>query len=72
MKIVVLIIQIIISIGLCVSILLQAQGSGLGMTFGESGEQYRSKRGVEKLLYRFTIILAALFLITSVLNILLH
>ncbi len=70
MKDFVLIFQILVAVGLLVSILLQAQGSGLGSTFGESGEQYRSKRGVEKLLFRSTIVLAALFLVTSILNLL--
>ena len=70
MKDFVLIFQILVAMGLLVSILLQAQGSGLGSTFGESGEQYRSKRGVEKLLFRSTIVLAALFLVTSILNLL--
>jgi preprotein translocase subunit SecG len=40
------------------------------MSFGESGGQYRSKRGVEKMLYRGSIVLAALFLIVSLLNLL--
>lgn len=70
MKSAILVIQTLISIGLVVAILLQAKGSGLGMAFGESGQQYRSKRGVEKLLYRATIVLAALFLVTSLINIL--
>lgn len=70
MKTAVLIAQILISVGLSAAILLQAQGSGLGTAFGESGEQYRSKRGVEKLLFRFTIILAAAFLVTSIINLL--
>lgn len=69
---IILVFQIIISVALSVSILLQARGSGLGVAFGDSSEQYRSKRGVEKLLYRSTIVLVALFLITSVINLLLH
>lgn len=70
MKNIVIIFQIIISVCLTISILLQAKGSGLGAAFGESGQQYRSKRGVEQLLYRITILLAALFLITSLINLL--
>lgn len=66
----ILVVQIIISIALGASILLQARGTGLGTTFGESGEQYRSKRGVEKLLQRATVVLIGLFLITSIVNLL--
>ena len=71
MKDILLIIQIIITVALSVCILLQAQGAGLGGTFGESSETYRSKRGVEQLLFRTTIVLAALFIIASVINLLL-
>ena len=72
MKTVVLLFQILISIGLAVAILMQAKGSGLGTAFGGQSGQYRSKRGVEKLLYRTTIILAILFLVTSLINLLIQ
>lgn len=72
MKQAILVLQILFSIGLIVTILLQAKGSGLGMAFGDTGGQYRSKRGVEKLLYRTTIVLTALFLITSLVNLLIN
>ena len=62
------IIQIIISVLLTAAILLQAKGTGLGHTFGGGGEFYRSKRGVEKVLFRLTIILTALFLLSSVVS----
>lgn len=66
-KKILLIIQIVISTLLIVSILLQVRGSGLGSLFGGvGGEFYRSKRGIEKLLYRATIILAILFVTNSV------
>lgn len=62
------IIQIIVSIILAGLILLQSQGTGLGSAFGGGGEMYRSKRGLEKVLFRFTVIFAALFFITSIVN----
>ncbi len=68
MKTAILIIQLFVSILLSVLILLQSQGTGLGSTFGGAGESYRSKRGLEKVLFRFTIICAAIFLITSLAN----
>lgn len=62
--------QSVFAIGLIVAILLQARGTGLGSLFGGGGETYRSKRGVEKILFWTTIGLAIGFLLTSVLNIL--
>jgi preprotein translocase subunit SecG len=66
------IVQIVISLLLAVSILLQQRGGGLSATFGGSGEVYRTRRGMEKVIYRSTIILAILFLITAALNIFLR
>lgn len=48
------------------AILLQAKGTGLGRAWGGGGEFYRSKRGVEKVLFRLTIALAVLFFIISI------
>ncbi len=70
MKNIILVIQIIISLLLAGAILLQTRGTGLGTVFGGGTEQYRSKRGFEKLLFRFTIVLISLFFITSVVNLL--
>ena len=68
MKNTVLIIQIVISVVLSGLILLQAKGTGLGAVFGGSSQQYRSRRGVEKLLYQATIILIILFFVSSIVN----
>lgn len=65
------ILQIIISIALISVILLQAKGVGLGRTFGGGGEFYKSRRGVEKIIFQITIILTVLFLLSSILNIIL-
>lgn len=54
--------QIITSLILIGVILLQAQGTGLGGLFGGGGEEYRSKRGVEKILFYVTIVLSVIFL----------
>lgn len=56
-----LILEIIVAVMLIVCVVLQMQGAGLSTAFGGSGEFYRSKRSVEKLLYVATIVLAALF-----------
>ncbi|OGH12015.1 MAG: preprotein translocase subunit SecG [Candidatus Levybacteria bacterium RIFCSPHIGHO2_01_FULL_36_15] len=62
------IIQIVISLLLIVSIILQSRGSQVGMAFGGGGETYRSKRGIEKLLFYVTIVLAVLFASASILS----
>jgi len=54
--------QIITSLALIIVILIQAQGTGLGGLFGGGGEEYRSKRGVEKVLLYVTIGLSIIFL----------
>ena len=53
--------QIIVSIALIIAILLQARGTGLSGTFGGDSAVYRSRRGVERRLWQFTIILLVLF-----------
>ena len=58
--------QLLVSIALMASILLQARGAGLGATFGGDSSVYRSRRGIEKRLFQFTIVLAVLFVIFSI------
>lgn len=55
------IIQIILAVLLMASILLQQRGSGLGIAFGGEGNFYRSRRGMEKVLYWATVVIAILF-----------
>lgn len=57
--------QTILAIILIVCILLQARGAGLGGAWGGGGELYTTRRGIEKLLFRGTVIVAALFVIVS-------
>jgi preprotein translocase subunit SecG len=47
--------------GLIAAILMQSRGAGLGAAFGGDSSIYRSRRGVEKTLFQFTIVLAILF-----------
>jgi preprotein translocase subunit SecG len=44
-----------------IAILMQARGSGLSATFGGDSSVYRSRRGIERRLWQFTILLAVLF-----------
>lgn len=57
--------QILVSIGLVVAILLQARGAGLSSAFGGDSSVYRSRRGIEKTLFQFTIVLGVLFVVFS-------
>lgn len=53
---------VILALLIVVVVLVQNQGSGLGDAFGGGGGNvYRSKRGFEKGLFVFTIILAVVF-----------
>lgn len=66
------IIQIIISLALIAVILVQAKGEGgLGGIFGGEGAGvYRTRRGVEKVLFNVTIGLAVIFFLISVVSVL--
>ena len=57
--------QIVLSVALILAILVQVRGGGLGGIFGQPDSVYRSRRGVEKTLYRLTIALVVLFLAVS-------
>ncbi len=62
--------EIIVSILLITSILLQNRGAGLSSTFGGDFGGYYSKRGFEKFLVIFSSVLAAIFIILAVINLL--
>jgi preprotein translocase subunit SecG len=57
--------QIIVSIALMTAILMQARGTGLSGAFGGDSAVYRSRRGIERRLWQFTIVLAILFAVFS-------
>ena len=62
--------QMILAMALIASILLQQRGTGLGGAFGGEVTAYRSRRGIERTLFRLTIVLAVLFVVFSLLNLL--
>jgi protein translocase SecG subunit len=64
--------QIIVTILLIGSILLQSSEGGLSPAFGGGGEMYRSKRNVEKFLIVATIVLSTLLVVLSVVQLFLH
>ena len=57
--------QLIVAVALTFAVLLQSRGSGLGGTFGGDSAVYRSRRGIERRLWQFTIVLLILFVIFS-------
>jgi preprotein translocase subunit SecG len=60
--------QVIVSIALIIAILLQARGTGLSGAFGGDSAVYRSRRGVERRLWQFTIALLVLFVAFSLVS----
>jgi len=53
---------IITSIALILSVILQSKGAGLGgLAGGDSGGIFTARRGIEKVLFRVTIVLSILF-----------
>ena len=59
---------VILVVGLLVtSILMQVKGAGGGL-FGGGEAQFRTRRGVEKILFQITIALGILFVILAILN----
>ena len=62
--------QIVVALMVIIIILAQARGGGLGGIFGGQGEStFRTRRGIEKTLFRFTIVLVVLFMIISILSV---
>ena len=60
--------QIVLSIALILTILLQVRGGGLGGIFGQPDTVFRTKRGVERTLFQLTIVLVVLFVIISIVS----
>ncbi|MFZ5376800.1 MAG: preprotein translocase subunit SecG [Patescibacteria group bacterium] len=65
MKAGLLILQIVLAVMITAAVLLQAQGSGLGATWSGGGETYHTRRGLEKVIFYFTIIAILLFALVS-------
>ena len=58
--------QILVSVFVIMAILMQVRGGGLGGIFGAPDTTFRSRRGIEKTLFRFTIALMVLFVLLSI------
>lgn len=63
--------QVIVSIALVVLILLQERSSGLsGLLGGEGVGYYQTRRGLEKMVFISTIVLAVVFILLAVIQLL--
>jgi protein translocase SecG subunit len=62
------VVQILVSILILLLILTQVKEAGGGL-FGSGQSTFRTRRGLEQTLFQFTIILAAVFLIVSILSV---
>lgn len=62
-------IMIIVSVVLILVILLQTKGSSFSGAFGgDTGSIYRTRRGVEKTLFQFTIATGVVFVILAIIS----
>ena len=62
------VVQLLISILLVVVILVQVKEGGGGL-FGSASSTVRTRRGVEKTMFQFTIFLAVAFVIISIISV---
>ena len=53
------------------AILLQQRGASLGAGFGSSGELYTTRRGLDKNLFEFTIVMSVIFVLSILAGLLL-
>ena len=61
-------IQIIVSISLIIIILLQVRGQGTGL-FGSAEGSFRTRRGLEKTMFQFTILLVVVFIVLAIVTV---
>jgi len=57
---------LIVSIVMIGALLLQVKGGGLGGIFGQQAGMYRTKRGMEKTLFRLTIVMMFIFVVLAI------
>ncbi len=60
--------QIIVGVVLILVLLLQVRGGGLGGIFGQADTTFRTRRGLEKTLFQFTIVLVVVFIALAIVS----
>lgn len=63
--------QVILAIGLIAAVLIQSKGEELGGVFGGGQSVYQTRRGVDKLLFTITVLMAIVFFALAVVNVVL-
>lgn len=63
---------VVLAVALVAIILVQAQDAGLGSMFGGDSSIYRTRRGLEKVVFNVTIVLATCFMLLSLLTVILQ
>jgi preprotein translocase subunit SecG len=62
--------MIITSIALITSVVLQSKGGGLGgLVGGDTGGVFSARRGIEKTLFRATIVLSVIFFLLAIVSV---
>ncbi len=69
MENVLFLVQTILAVVLIIAVILQLRGQGFTGTFNDSTTIHRTRRGVEKTLFQFTIGLAIAFMAVAVLTV---
>ncbi len=65
------IVTLVTGILVMVFVLLQARGASLGAGFGSSGELFTTRRGIDKSLHDATIVVAIIFVLSILVNLIL-
>lgn len=60
--------EIIVAVVLIIVVLTQVRGAGAGL-FGSGQSSFRTRRGVERTLFQFTIVLGGVFVLLSIVSI---
>ncbi|MYJ58576.1 MAG: preprotein translocase subunit SecG [Chloroflexi bacterium] len=62
------VIQILVALVVIAAVIMQAKGAGLGNIYGGAGAEssYRTRRGLERTLFRGTIVLMLIFVGLSI------
>ncbi len=68
MRNVLLSLNVIVSVIITFLILIQGRGGGLGGAWGGGGETFHTRRGIDKITLRLTVVLIVLFFVLSAFN----
>jgi preprotein translocase subunit SecG len=71
MKEILLVVNIILCITIVAFILIQGRGAGLGSAWGGGGETFQTRRGVEVIIMRLTVVFIIIFFGVSIFALLL-